>query len=67
VGHSADAEQVASITGANTNDSPRYLQTTGFLLAPDGKILNAAYSSGPIGTLVAEDVVGMVTYLKSKA
>jgi len=37
------------------------------LLAPDGKILNAVYSSGPIGRLVAEDVIGMVTYLKSQA
>ena len=67
VGHSANAEKVAAITGAYTNDSPRYLQTTDFLLAPDGKILNAVYSSGPIGRLVAEDVIGMVTYLKSRA
>lgn len=67
VGHSADADKVASITGAYTNESPRYLQSTGFLLAPDGKILNAVYSSGPIGRLVAEDVIGMVAYLKSKA
>lgn len=67
VGHSAHAEKVASITGAYTNDSPRYLQTTDFLLAPDGKILNAVYSSGPMGSLVAEDVIGMVTYLKSRA
>jgi hypothetical protein len=37
------------------------------LLAPDGKILNAVYSSGPIGRLVAEDVIGMITYLRSKA
>jgi peroxiredoxin len=67
VGHSANAERVASVTGAYTNDSPRYLQTTDFLLAPDGKILNAVYSSGPLGRLVAEDVIGMVAYLKSKA
>jgi peroxiredoxin len=67
VGHSADAEKVASLTGAYTNESPRYLQTTGFLLAPDGKILNAVYSSGAIGRLVAEDVIGVVNYLKSKA
>ena len=33
----------------------------------DGKILNAVYSSGPLGRLVAEDVIGMVAYLKSKA
>lgn len=67
VGHSADADKVASITGAYTNESPRYLQATGFLLAPEGKILNAVYSSGPLGRLVAEDVIGMVAYLKSKA
>lgn len=66
VGHSADADKVAAITGAYTNETPRYLQTTGFLLDPDGRILNAVYSSGPIGRLVAEDVIGMVAYLKSK-
>ena len=67
LGHSADADKVAAVTGAYTNETPRYLQATGFLLAPDGKILNAVYSSGPLGGLVAEDVVGMVAYLKSKA
>jgi peroxiredoxin len=67
VGHSADADKVAAVTGAYTNPSPHYLQSTGFLLAPDSKILNAVYSSGPLGGLVAEDVIGMVTHLKSIA
>ena len=67
VGHSADAGQVAALTGAYTNEAPRYLQSTGFLLDPDGRVLNAVYSSGAIGRLVPEDVVGIVTYLKSKA
>ncbi|MGA7540488.1 MAG: peroxiredoxin family protein [Steroidobacteraceae bacterium] len=67
LGHSANADQIAALTGAYTNDAPRYLQSTGFLLGPDGRVLNAVYSSGPIGRLVAEDVIGMVTYLKSKA
>jgi peroxiredoxin len=67
VGHSADADRVAAVTGAYTNEAPHYLQTTGFLLDPDGRILNAVYSSGAIGRLVAEDVVGMVSYLKSKS
>jgi peroxiredoxin len=67
VGHSAVAEKVASLTGAYTNETPRYLEATGFVLAPDGRILNAVYSSGPLGRLVAEDVIGMVAYLKSKA
>jgi|SRR5271170_4584605 len=66
VGHSADANHVSAITGAYTNKAPHYLQTTGFLLAPDSKILNAVYSSGAIGRLVAEDVIGLVAHLKSK-
>jgi hypothetical protein len=66
VGHSADADRVAAITGAYTNEAPRYLQSTGFLLDPNGHVLNAVYSSGPIGRLVAEDVIGMVAYLRSK-
>jgi peroxiredoxin len=67
VGHSADADRVATLTGAYVNQTPRYLQSTGFVLDPDGHVLNAVYSSGPIGRLVAEDVIGMVNYLKSKA
>jgi peroxiredoxin len=67
VGHSADADKIAAATGAYSNDKPHYLQATGFLLAPDGSILNAVYSSGPIGRLVPDDVAGMVAYLKSKA
>ena len=67
VGHSADADKVASITGAYTNESPRYLQPTGFFAGADGNILNAVYSSGPLGRLIAEDVIGMVAYLKSNA
>jgi peroxiredoxin len=67
VGHSADADQVSALTGAYVNETPRYLQSTGFLLDPNGHVFNAVYSSGPIGRLVPEDVLGMVTYLKSKA
>ena len=67
VGHSADAEQVAALTGAYLNDDPRHLQSTGFVLGPDGSVLNAVYSSGAIGRLVPEDVAGLVRYLRSHA
>jgi peroxiredoxin len=67
VGHSADADKVAALTGAYANAEPHFLQSTGFVLDPEGRILNAVYSSGPLGRLVAEDVIGLVTYLKSKA
>lgn len=59
---------MAAITGAYINETPRrYLEATGFVLAPDGRLLNAVYSSGPLGRLVAEDVMGMVAYLRSAA
>lgn len=67
VGHSADADKVAAATGAYTNDDPRYLQSTGFVLAPDGTVITAVYSTGAIGRLVAADVVGLVRYAKSQS
>ena len=67
VGYGVDAENIAASTGAYVNDSPRYLQSTGFVLDPDGKVITAVYSSGAIRRLVAEDVIGFVRYVKSKA
>ncbi|WP_375313673.1 peroxiredoxin family protein [Bradyrhizobium sp. A5] len=67
VGYGVDADKIAAATGAYVNDNPRYLQTTGFVLDPTGKVITAVYSSGAIGRLVADDVVGFVGYVKSKA
>jgi hypothetical protein len=41
-----------------------YLQSTGFVLDPAGQVAVSLYSSGAIGRLVPEDVVGMVRYLR---
>lgn len=64
VAHSADADKVAETLGAYVNDEPHHLQSTGFVLAPDGSVLTAVYSSGAIGRLVPDDVVGLVRYIK---
>ena len=66
IGYRVDADKVSALTGAYVNDSPRYLQSTGFVLDPTGKVITAVYSSGAIGRLVPEDVKGFVGYLKSK-
>ncbi len=67
VAHSADADTVAAATGAYTNGDPHYLQSTGFVLAPDSTVITAVYSSGAIGRLVADDVVGLVRYAREQA
>jgi peroxiredoxin len=67
VGHSADARAIADLTGAFVNPNPVYLQSTGFVLDPTGKVIVSVYSSGAIGRLVPEDVVGLVRYLREHA
>ncbi|MEV6370387.1 peroxiredoxin family protein [Micromonospora musae] len=64
VGHSADPDAFAEATGAFVNEDPRYLQSTGFVLDPEGKVVVSVYSSGAIGRLVPEDVAGLVRYLR---
>jgi peroxiredoxin len=64
VGHDADAYTVAAATGAFVNDEPRYLQSTGFVLDPAGRIIVSVYSSGAIGRLVPDDVIGLVKYVR---
>jgi peroxiredoxin len=67
VGHSADARAIATTTGAFVNNDPVYVQSTGFVLDPRGRVVVSAYSSGAIGRLVPEDVTGLISYLREHA
>jgi peroxiredoxin len=67
LGHSADARAVAGLTGAFVNEDPPYLQSTGFVLDPQGKVIVSVYSTGAIGRLVPEDVTGLARYLRAHA
>jgi peroxiredoxin len=67
VGYGAVAPAIASLTGAFVNPDPVYLQSTGFVLDPAGKVIVSVYSSGVIGRLVPDDVVGLVRYLRERA
>jgi len=67
IGHSADAWAIADLTGAFVNPDPVYLQATGFVIDPAGKLVVSVYSSGAIGRLVPEDVIGLVRYLRQHA
>jgi len=67
VGFGADAHAIADLTGAFVNPGPVYLQSTGFVLDPQGTVVVSVYSSGAIGRLVPEDVAGLVRYLRDHA
>jgi peroxiredoxin len=63
VGYNANAGDIAARTGAYVEEGSAYLQSTGFVLDQRGRILTAQYSSGAIGRLVPDDVVGFVKYV----
>jgi peroxiredoxin len=67
VGHSADADAIHDAIGAFVNEQPKHLQSTGFVLDPDGRVIVSVYSSGAIGRLVPDDVVGVVRYAREHA
>jgi peroxiredoxin len=67
VGHSADARAVADATGAFVNSDSVFLQSTGFVLDPTGRVVVSVYSSGAIGRLLPEDVIGMIRYIRDHA
>jgi peroxiredoxin len=65
VGHSADAAALHESIGAFVTGD--YLESTGFVLGPDGRVLVSVYSSNAIGRLVPEDVSGLIRYLREHA
>ncbi len=62
-----DAHEVAQKIGANISENPLFLQATGFVLQPDGKIAVSVYSSAAIGRLVAADTINFIKYSQQKA
>jgi peroxiredoxin len=60
-----DPDKLAGLIGNYVGaDMPRrYAQTTNVLLDPDGKVMIAVYSNGPIGRLTPSDVLGYLAYL----
>jgi peroxiredoxin len=64
VGHSADAPRGRPARRSVPQPGPVYVQSTGFVLDPAGRVMVSVYSSGAIGRLVPEDVAGMVRYAR---
>jgi peroxiredoxin len=59
----------AKTYGAYTDENAHgaYVNSTGFILEPNGAIAIAVYSSGAIGRIVPDDALGLVKYMQSQA
>jgi alkyl hydroperoxide reductase subunit AhpC len=66
VAYGMNAEETSRITGAYYDNSRQYVHATGFLVRPDNTLEVACYSSGPIGRFVAQNLLNLVKFYKSK-
>jgi len=66
VGYGLNAEEISRVTGAFYEKEKKFLHAAGFIIRPDKTIVNACYSSGPIGRLAARDTLNLIKFYKSK-
>lgn len=64
VGYGLPMKETASALGAFYEERRNILQATGFVMKSDKTIVVSQYSSGPIGRLVWQDILGLVQFYK---
>ena len=67
VGYGLPLNETAATFGAFYEERRGFLQATGFVIKPDKTIAIAQYSSGPIGRIVWQDILGLVQFYKKQA
>ena len=67
VGYGLPLRDTAATFGAFYEERRGFLQATGFVVKPDRTIAVAQYSSGPIGRLAWQDILGLVQFYKKQA
>jgi peroxiredoxin len=67
VGYGLPLKETAATLGAFYEEKRGFLQATGFVVKPDRTIAVSQYSSGPIGRLVWQDVLGLVQFYKKQS
>ncbi len=67
VGYALPLRETAVTLGAFYEEKRGFFQATGFVVKPDRTIAAGVYSSGPIGRLVWQDVLGLVQFYKKQA
>ncbi len=67
IGYGLPVKETAATLGAFFEERRGFLHATGFVIKPDRTIAVAQYSTGPIGRLVWQDVLGLVQHYKKQA
>lgn len=67
VGYGLPVKETAATLRAFFDERRGFLHATGFVVKPDRAIAVAQYSTGPIGRLVWQNVLGLVQHYKKQA
>jgi len=67
IGYGMPLKETAAALGAFYEERRSILQSTGFVVRPEKTIAVSQYSSGPIGRLVWQDILGLVQFYKKSA
>lgn len=62
IAYGLDARAFAAMTGAFFDDVRGFINATGFILRPDGKVDKAVYSTGQIGRFTPADTLSIIEY-----
>ncbi|MBI2881006.1 MAG: hypothetical protein HYY21_05430 [Candidatus Tectomicrobia bacterium] len=66
LGYGLDPAATAEKTGAFYDANQKIIHSTGFVLRPNNTVAVAAYSTGPIGRLMWQDVLALVQFYKKQ-
>ena len=62
VAYGIDGKRICEATGAYWEEKRQIVQASAFLLRPDGRIVHAVYSTGPVGRFVAADLIRQIAF-----
>ena len=57
---------VANALGSWWEERRQIIQPSEFILGPDDKVLASSYSDGPLGRILGDDVVKLVTFFEQR-
>ncbi len=66
VAYGLEPDRLAQTIGVYLGGEAEFVQATGFVLRPGGEVELAVYSSGAVGRLVADDVLGLIEYARKQ-
>ncbi len=66
VAYGLKAKEFSEQTGAFYSAAKEYVHATGFIINAGGEVVEAVYSTGPIGRLTAQDTLALLESLNKK-